>query len=238
MGIDQEAFYQKCFAKDMSRSDARKHSDIFEILRGRQRVLDIGCGDGSLGREMKALQGIGSVYGVDISEQAVREARSRGINAYCVNVDKTDLPFADDYFDAVFCGELLEHLYDPDHLLDEMHRVLKQDGICIITTPNLASWYNRLFLLLGYQPLFLDASLLHPVGYPLKFGLFGHIRGFTEKAITELCRIHNFKIVGKRGYGINTRTGYGKRFRFFAEIFNKIFFWSSVASDLLLVLQK
>lgn len=54
--------------------------------------------------------------------------------------------------------------FDPDHMLDELYRVLKPKGICILITPNLAAWFNRFALPLGYQPGGLDASLRYYVG--------------------------------------------------------------------------
>jgi len=59
-----------------------------------------------------------------------------------VSVEK--FPFSDNYFDTVFAGEIIEHLYNPDHLLAETYRVLKPKGIFVLTPPNLASIHNRI----------------------------------------------------------------------------------------------
>ena len=52
-------------------------------------------------------------------------ARKNGVKCYQLDVDEEDFPFGDNYFDAIFCGDIIEHLYDPDHLLSEMYRVLR-----------------------------------------------------------------------------------------------------------------
>ena len=228
-------------SKDSAQSSV-KYTMAAKILRKCKTILDIGCGNGSFCVLLKNSLADLQLCGIDVSEEAIRIAKSRGICAYQLNVDTDSFPFENEYFDGIFCGELIEHLYDPDHLLDEIYRVLKNEGICVLTTPNLASWYNRIFLLLGYQPLFTEVSRRHEVGYPFPFfskeGRGGHIRVFTFKALRELVIIHKFKIVFATGFGINTRVGYGKRWKILAEIANKIFNIASLSSDIMLVLSK
>lgn len=60
--------------------------------------------------------------------------------------------------DIVFALEIIEHLFDTDFFLSEIHRVLKPSGILILSTPNLASLQNRLRLLLGRYPKYLEYS--------------------------------------------------------------------------------
>jgi methionine biosynthesis protein MetW len=226
--------YAKGFAETHS-----KYIKAIEILKNCRRVLDIGCGDGSFCDLLKETSKHSEAYGIDISDEAVKIALSKGMRAYLLNVGEDAFPFENEFFDGVFCGEVIEHLYDPDHLLDEIYRILSRDGVCILTTPNLASWYNRLFLLLGYQPLFTEVSKKYGVGHPFRWWIgAGHIRVFTLKALTELVMIHKFRIVSKMGFGINTRLGYGKRWIILAKVANKIFSRPSLSSDIFLVLKK
>lgn len=98
-------------------------------------------------------------------------------------------------FDLVYCGEIIEHLTDPDHLLDEVYRVLKCGGLLIITTPNLAGWINRLLLFLGYQPFATEVSYRFDVGKPClirRKEMAGHLRAFTAKSLKELLVMHGF----------------------------------------------
>ena len=139
------------------------------------RILDIGCGDGKFSLLLKQSAQAQEVYGVDISREAVELANAAGIKAFWSDIDGEPLPFEKDSFDAIFCGEVIEHLLDPDHLLDEIHRTLKPGGIAIITTPNLAAGYNRVALLFGFQPFQADAGYRHYVGKMMKFGNTGGI---------------------------------------------------------------
>ncbi len=161
------------------------------------RILDIGCGDGNFSLLLKEASQAEEVYGVDISSKAVELANAAGIKTFQTDIDEEPLPFEKDSFDAIFCGEVIEHLLDPDHLLDEIHRTLKTSGIAIITTPNLAAWYNRIVLLFGFQPYYLDVSYRHCVGRIWGFGkeLGGHLRLFTYRALKELLMLHRFKII-------------------------------------------
>ncbi len=175
--------------------------DLFQNQKP-TRILDIGCGNGKfaslLGKTTNA-----RVTGIDVSEAAVALAGKR-IEAYRVDVGGDVYPFDDGYFDSVFCGEVIEHLFDTDHLLDEINRVMADDGFCVLTTPNLAAWYNRISLALGYQPFYTEVSIHHNVGKLTKKGGLtstGHIRGFTYRSLRELLKEHNFIII--KAFGIH-----------------------------------
>lgn len=240
--LSQEEFYRIHYAKEQPLELSDKYEKACQIFKDNDvsRVLDIGCGDGSFCLTLKRKLKTHEVMGVDISEEAIKLATGKGIAAYRLNVSEEKFPFEDDFFDGIFCGEIIEHVYDTDHLLDEIFRVLRKKGKCILTTPNLASWYNRIFLLLGYQPLFTEVSLKHGVGHPFDWWLgAGHIRLFTLRALTKLVKIHNFKIDSIIGFGINTNIGLGKRWKTLASITNKLFGkMPSLCSDIMLVLSK
>lgn len=175
-----------------------------------ERLLDIGCGDGTFTILLKESLKAKEVAGIEISQEAIAAAKEKGITAYHLDIDKSPFPFANDYFDVVYCGEIIEHVFDTDHLLNEVHRILKPDGIAILTTPNLAGWPNRLALLLGYQPFPTAVSPLHEGVGKLFFkgdeGQWGHIRVFTVRALNELLRIHHLSIMRIVGCPISFKT--------------------------------
>jgi SAM-dependent methyltransferase len=104
-----------------------------QFARGR-RVLDAGAGEG-YGVAMIGAAGAASVVGVDIDDEAVAHAKET-YGAEFIQGDITALPFPDKSFDLVVCFETIEHVSDPATALMEFRRVLSDDGLLIISTPN------------------------------------------------------------------------------------------------------
>jgi len=162
-----------------------------------ERFLDIGCGDGSFTLLLKNAIEAKEVFGLEIAPEAVALAQEKGIKAFRVDIDEAGLPFEDCYFDVIYCGEIIEHLFDPE-------------GICILTTPNLAGWPNRIALLLGFQPFPMAVSRkCEGVGKLLirgNEGQWGHINVFTLKALKELVKLHSFRIEKITGCPVTLNT--------------------------------
>lgn len=99
-------------------------------------------------------------------------------------------------FDVVLLIDVIEHLFDTDKAIAEIRKVLRKDGILVISTPNLSSFANRLLLLLGYQPLGTEVSTHKHYGRPKKYsfreGVAGHI---TYKALLEFLKDNGFEII-------------------------------------------
>lgn len=98
-----------------------------------RKVLDAGCGEGHLLSKLSAyIQG----YGIDFDERFIRAARKRCPYANFKKEDITNMKFRDNVFDVVVCTEVIEHIENPEKAIEEMKRVLKPDGILIISFPN------------------------------------------------------------------------------------------------------
>jgi len=168
-----------------------------------KRMIDLGCGDGEITLMFKEELKAREVYGVDIDEQAVALARKRGIEAYIADLSKDSLPFPNEFFDLVLSLEVIEHLANPDNMLKEAYRVLRKGGYLLISTPNLASWINRLLLLLGYQPYNVEVSTEAVIGVLYSKGVFGspagHIRAFTLRALKGILTRYGFRIMKTSG---------------------------------------
>lgn len=100
-----------------------------------KRVLDAGCGVG-WGSKLLLEAGASSVVGLDISEEALADCRRRAPEVEFVQGDLQDLPFADGEFDLVVCFEALEHAGDTSSVLDHLARVLADDGLLLVSSPN------------------------------------------------------------------------------------------------------
>ncbi|MCX5203301.1 class I SAM-dependent methyltransferase [Streptomyces sp. NBC_00237] len=163
-------------------------------------VLDVGCGDGRAAATAAPLLPGHRIVGVDWSQDALRRATARFARTpgdlRAVRGELTDggLPFGDASADAVLFSEVIEHLVDPDSALDEIRRVLAPGGHLMLSTPNLAAWYNRALLLAGVQPVFSEVSLRGIHGRPGR-EVVGHLRLYTARALRSLLTASGFDVV-------------------------------------------
>lgn len=114
---------------------AARRAFLLEHVAPGDRVLDLGAGDGTFAQ---ALVGAGArVAGADVAEEALRRARLLAPDADLRRVPEgAPLPFAEDAFDVVWAGEVLEHVADVVGLLAEVRRVLRWGGTLLATTPH------------------------------------------------------------------------------------------------------
>jgi SAM-dependent methyltransferase len=120
-------------------------------------VLDAGSGDGSWIRRMAARSNLTRLAAVDFLDAGASSVP--GVEFARADLARDRLPFEDATFDRVFAIEVLEHLANPRHFVNETARVLKAGGLCFFTTPSNDSLAARLSLLLrGSFPAFYDAQ--------------------------------------------------------------------------------
>jgi len=95
------------------------------------RLLDIGCRQGGMSAVFASRAG--EVFGVDIDAAAVAHAKRRSAgtrNLHFVAADAMQLPFPDLSFDIIVCNHVYEHVNDAQALMGEIHRVLRETGVC------------------------------------------------------------------------------------------------------------
>jgi 2-polyprenyl-3-methyl-5-hydroxy-6-metoxy-1,4-benzoquinol methylase len=113
-----------------------------------QRILDVGCGTGTLGLEIKKKGNV--VWGLDNSEKAINLAKEKLDRVFLCDVADFDrLPIKGEKFDVIVLADILEHLNEPEKVLKEYKKYLKKDGHVIVSLPNIASWTIRLKQLFG-----------------------------------------------------------------------------------------
>ena len=113
------------------------------------RVLDLGCGDGSMLDYLQRERGC-SGYGIEISDANVLACVRRGVNVIQLNLDEGLAMFGDASFDVVLQIDTLQHLRNADVMLRETARVGRTG---IVAFPNFAHWPNRLSVLRGRMPV-------------------------------------------------------------------------------------
>ncbi|NOX71220.1 MAG: class I SAM-dependent methyltransferase [Candidatus Micrarchaeota archaeon] len=209
-------FYSDVFASkhDIYYSVHRKKIEtVLGLLSGFEgkNALDIGCGDGYIteiiGKSISA-----RMFGVEISADAAKKAKEKGINVKLFDITKGKLPFESDFFDMVFCGDVIEHVYDTEKLLENILDVLRPGGTLILSVPNIASWYNRGFLLIGWLPTWVESASKLYTGNPFMKNSVGHIRAFTEKSLSSLLDIIGFENIVVKGSPILGNGMYSSRY--------------------------
>jgi ubiquinone/menaquinone biosynthesis C-methylase UbiE len=123
--------------------ERRRVKIILELLcihhKKGNRILEVGCGAGNILEKAPSE----NLFGVDISTFIIAKAKRKlGKKANLFQADATSLPFKDRVFNQVICSEVLEHLLNPSASLQEISRILNQQGVAIISVPN-EIWINR-----------------------------------------------------------------------------------------------
>lgn len=207
------------------------------------RILDAGCGNGTMLANLKKYCSDLQMYGVDISKEGCRLARGRGIITKISDLNYR-IPFKNNFFDFIVVHEVIEHLIDPDKFLEECNRTLKKGGYLVVTTPNLTAWYHRILFLFGLPPLFSELSTRNrTVGIGFLKHLIknkqpvGHIRVFTVAALKDLIKLYGFSIEKVRGAPIPF--DFPKIIRWIYDTFDFIFsFFPSLSSNILIMAKK
>lgn len=151
------------------------HAVIDHIASG-GRVLDVGCAAGDLGAALTE-RGY-TVVGIEGDAERAEMASRRLARVAMANLDRDDLPSildGEEPFDAIIFGDVLEHLYDPAHVLARVKNLLNSSGKVLASIPNVAHGSVRLALLQG-RWAYTDEGLLDRT----------HIRFFTMSSVQTL----------------------------------------------------
>lgn len=125
-----------------------EYDKVASLLAPGSKVLDLGCGNGSLMEVMIAEKQC-TCAGMELSPSGVEACRAKGLQVTGGRIDEP-LPYADNEFDVAVCNVTIQMVMYPEVLLAEMKRVARRQ---IISFPNFAYFRNRLDLLLhGHMP--------------------------------------------------------------------------------------
>ncbi len=158
------------------------------LVKGGERVLDVGCGDGAIAARMA--QAGAHVTAADVAAEALRRAAGRGAGIELVQLGEGEAwPFADGSFDVVWASEVIEHVADTAGWLSELRRVLRSGGTVGVTTPDTG-------------PLALAAMALWPAFAARRLDpLSDHLHLYNSRALSSLLAGFGFERIAVRGAG-------------------------------------
>ena len=123
---------------------------ISELIENNTRVLDVGCGDGTLMKYLKDEKHV-DTRGLEISKKNVQDCTSKGLSVIEGNAEKDLHQFPNLSFDYVVLSQTLQAFYNPEKVIDDLLRVANK---AIVTIPNFGHWKVRIHLLLkGTMPI-------------------------------------------------------------------------------------
>lgn len=161
-----------------------RRDKILPLLMGYTgtRILDVGCASGYLGGFLKKRGNW--VEGWDLSKKSVLEAGEILDRALVVDLQSLKWPSNRKKFDLIICSEVLEHLFDPEAVLDKLKSYLKPGGQMLLTTPNILHLYLRLKFL-GGEFNYEEEGVMSR----------SHLHFFTHDSFLTMLRGLNFTVV-------------------------------------------
>lgn len=145
----------------------RVHRKLVEAAGSGNRILEVGCSSGYLSERLVANGN--TVVGIEYDAEAAREAEAHCERVLVGDIETMELP--EGPFDVILCGDVIEHLRDPQAALARLRPLGRK---LVVSTPNVANWAIRLSLLAGRWQ-YADRGILDRT----------HTRLFTRRSLVE-----------------------------------------------------
>lgn len=163
------------------------------LVKGSNRVLDVGCGAGNFGAFLKQQGYASEVVGIEVNQQIADEALKNLDQVFCADLNYTKIsnffsPQKAILFDYIICADVLEHLIDPWQTLADLAGYLTPAGKIIASIPNVRHWSVWLPLVLNGSWEYKDAGIMDRT----------HLRFFTKKTMRQLFESANLDVVEMR----------------------------------------
>ena len=176
---------------------------VFRHIGTASAVLDVGCATGLLGAELRRAGYAGRLIGIEKDPSMARLAfphYDRVIAADVESIERLDVDVGN--FDVIVCADILEHLKYPRTVLEQLKAFLSDEGVFLISVPNVAFVSIRLSLLLGR------------FSYQKAGGIMDdeHLRFYTRRSLGEMLVDAGLEVIAVRGYNLVRRRFYFLKF--------------------------
>jgi ubiquinone/menaquinone biosynthesis C-methylase UbiE len=151
------------------------------------RVLDIGCYVGDVVNQIQQMGFQG--YGIDIFDENITSARKNypASTFKVADLNAGKLPFPDNYFDVIWAGDIIEHIYDTINMFSEFNRVMKPGGRLVCSTP-----YHGIIKIMAISLIDMKRHF-HPE-HP-------HVRFYTNKSLRMILQKYGFSVKSEKYLG-------------------------------------
>jgi len=160
--------------------------DIFE-QRNHKDIIDISAGIGIIAQKIQKEYPC-NLNCNEVDETCLKQLKKLNVPFTSFDLDSNEaLPFADKCYDAIICLATIEHLINIDHFIEELHRMLRDDGRLYLSVPNYAALYWMIPLLRG-------KTFHDPFGEKSRYEFYAHIRYFTYRTLLEYMGHFGFSV--------------------------------------------
>lgn len=170
---------------------ANERQEMLELITEPDKVkhaVDIGCGKGYFAQALKKKTDA-EVWGVEIDKLSAKDAARKLDKVISSSVEDALEKLPDNYFDVIYCNDVLEHLYDPETVVKNLRKKLTKHGLLISSIPNVRYFHTFIALLRGREWEYTHDGVLD----------FTHLRFFTDKSILNMFKRAGYTIVSQKG---------------------------------------
>ena len=160
---------------------AQRSEIIYLIPESAQRILDVGCAHGYLGKAIKSMRTV-EIVGIEINALMAEKAATELDKVFQADVEAFVPPYPPGYFDCIVMADILEHLVDPWSVLNKYVPYLSASGVFVISIPNVQHYRVIGRLILG-EWKYEESGILDNT----------HLRFFTLKSIGRLLNAANLE---------------------------------------------
>jgi 2-polyprenyl-3-methyl-5-hydroxy-6-metoxy-1,4-benzoquinol methylase len=162
--------------------------DLIPFIPAKQnnKILELGAGGGDTLVKIKQLGLASEVVGVELFDMPGSNQNHETIDQLIIgNIEYMDLNLPENYFDAIICGDVLEHLIDPWAVVKKVVRYLKKDGVMIVSAPNLREYKTLSNIVFKGDFSYTKAGIMDKT----------HLRFFCKKNLIDLLDLPSLKLV-------------------------------------------
>ena len=180
--VKENSFYKKEF--DDGKYFIHERKDVAKLVSEKaMKILDVGCAAGGLIKTLKNQNPIRNIIGIELNEGAAKIASQFADDIVVANVENHIFNFKNKEFDCIIFADILEHLKEPEKILDKFKKYLKSDGELIVSIPNINN-YEILENLVNGKWEYKNAGILDKT----------HLRFFTKASFKKVLNENEFSI--------------------------------------------